>query len=84
MILLYTGIFVKKMYDNSILFINDILDEQGFFMDINELNRMFSRNIGIMFYNSLKDAIPRKWRNNVRNSPLIDLNNEWYKMFVIC
>ncbi len=68
-------LYIKTLYEKSLLRVNDILDEYGKFIDINELNRKYVCDIDIMTYNSLKDSIPRKWRNIVRNSPSVALQN---------
>jgi hypothetical protein len=48
------------------MILHDILDNKGQFLPINELNRNFNANCGVMEYNSLKDSIPRTWREKLK------------------
>ena len=69
-------LYIKDMYQNSIRTINDILDNEGNFLSILDLNRSFNVNIDVMMYNSIKSSIPKDWRNLVKFSPAIEISEE--------
>ena len=70
----------RTLYVNGIVYINDILDNTGNFLELDILSRKFNVNLTIMKYNSLKDAIPKTWRNLVKQSHTIDI----LPVIVIC
>ena len=61
-------LFVQSLYDKSLKYINDILDTKGSFLPIDVLNKKFDCNINVMSYNSIKDAIPKQWRIELKES----------------
>ena len=48
---------------NSILCINDLLQDNGQFLHVNSLNNRFGTNISIMQYNSIMSSIPKEWKS---------------------
>jgi hypothetical protein len=56
----------KNWIQNNITTIHDIVDNEGKFLSIIELNRNFNSNCNVMQYNQLKDAIPREWRDKLK------------------
>ena len=61
-------IFDKQMYNAGLKYINDIVDNEGNFESLNYVNTRFNIHLDIMRYNSIKDAIPRSWRNMIRGT----------------
>ena len=68
----------KDWYDKGIILFHDILDENGNFLELQELSRKFDANCGLMEYNSLKSAIPRDWKRLVKKMkiPLQAVSNQ--------
>ena len=64
-------LFIKRMYQNCICTINDILDNEGNFLPLEYLTLKFNVNISVMDYNSIKASIPLVWRKLVRSSSVI-------------
>jgi hypothetical protein len=50
----------------DIITIHDIIDENGKFLSIEEMNRTFNFNCNVLQYNQLKDAIPKEWRSKLK------------------
>jgi hypothetical protein len=59
-------IWWKNWSEKGILIIHDIIDENGNFLSINNLEQRHDFKCNFLQYNSLKDAIPKEWRNNVK------------------
>ncbi|MCP3900455.1 MAG: hypothetical protein GY707_12155 [Desulfobacteraceae bacterium] len=68
--------FCKHLYEGGIHYINDILDDNGNFLCINVVNEKFNVNVKVMTYNSIKDAIPSKWRNIVKGSHTLQISRD--------
>jgi hypothetical protein len=51
---------------NNILLIHDIVDSTGTFLTINEIERIYGLKCNFMRYNSLKDAVPKEWREKLK------------------
>ena len=60
-------IFIEAMYKKSIKYINDLLSEEGQFLQLNTLNDTFGTNLTVMQYNSIKSAIPKEWKRLLRS-----------------
>jgi hypothetical protein len=56
----------KNWTQHNITTIHDIVDNEGKFITINDLNRNFHSTCNIMQYNQLKDAIPKEWREKLK------------------
>ena len=67
-------LFNKVLYEQGLIFVNDIIDNNGSFISHETLVNMFGNNIGFYDYICLKDAIPIKWRQLLRNQNTIDMN----------
>jgi hypothetical protein len=44
-----------------------IIHENGRFLSVNDINRIYDFKCDILQYNSLKDAIPKEWRDSVKS-----------------
>ncbi len=60
-------VFDKTLYNQSLRYINDIINERGIFLSIEEIRIKYGINMRCMFFNSLKDAIPPTWRSIVKS-----------------
>ena len=60
-------IFIEAMYKKSIKYINDLLSEEGQFLQLNTLNDTFGTNLTVMQYNSIKSAIPKEWKRLLKS-----------------
>jgi hypothetical protein len=56
----------KKWQKQGIQQIHDIIDRSGNFLNINDLKTMYNLNASFLDYNSLKDAIPKHWREKLK------------------
>ena len=68
-------IFNKVIY-NNVKYVQDILDKDGNFRDLVNLNEAYGCNISVMQYNSIKAAIPRHWRKELKNSHVTEISKE--------
>lgn len=66
----------SKRLHRSVTYIQDILDKDGNFLELNLLNRLYNLNMSIMQYNSIKDSIPGHWRNMLKGSKTVLINKE--------
>ncbi len=55
-------IFNRQLYNRSLVYINDIIDENGRFLSLDDVKQKFDTNMCFMLYNSIKDAIPNTWK----------------------
>jgi hypothetical protein len=56
----------KTWIDNGIYLIHDILDNEGNFITHSRLENLFNFKCDFMKYNSLKDSIPKDWREKLK------------------
>jgi hypothetical protein len=61
----------KKWIEKGILIIHDILNEQGEFLSIQDIERKCNFKCDFLSYNSLKDAIPKLWRIKLKSMRVI-------------
>ena len=61
-------VFFKHWNNKGIFVLNDILTETGNFKTLNEINEEFDANIRVMEFNSLKSAIPKRWKDLLSNT----------------
>ena len=68
----------KGWIDKGIMIIHDILNEQGDFLTMQELEGKYNIKCNFLSYNSLKDAIPKLWRTKVKTMqvPTNVINNK--------
>jgi hypothetical protein len=59
-------VLYRKWYEKGIIMFHDLLDDNGNFMERENLSRKFEVEIGVMEYNSLKAAIPQSWKRSVK------------------
>jgi hypothetical protein len=57
--------FMRKMFENGILFLNDIVNCNGRVMSFMELSELYWKVCSIQEYNQLITALPQKWRRRV-------------------
>jgi hypothetical protein len=55
--------WIKK----NIMMIHDIVDSEGKFFSKEDINRLYNFNCDILQYNSVKDAIPKGWRETLKS-----------------
>ena len=55
-------VFMGKMFENGILFLNDIVNGNGRVMSFMELSELYGKVCSIQEYNQLITALPPKWR----------------------
>ncbi len=65
----------KKWYNAGIIQVGDIIDSSGNFLSEKEIANKFNLHVNTMKYNSLKDAIPREWRDTLRRSKPLELSH---------
>jgi hypothetical protein len=58
-------VFMGKMFEKGILFLNDIGNLNGRVMSFMELSQLYGKVCSIQEYNRLITAIPQKWRRQV-------------------
>jgi hypothetical protein len=52
--------------EHNIFLIHDILDSKGNFLSINSIEQLFGLKCHFLKYNSIKDAIPKSWREKLK------------------
>jgi hypothetical protein len=57
----------KNWIQHKICMIHDIIDNEGKFLEIQDIERIYDYKCDVMQYNSLKDAIPRSWRDLLKS-----------------
>ncbi len=50
------------------MYINDIIDENGRFLSLDDVKQKFDTNMCFMLYNSIKDAFPNTWKKRMKTS----------------
>ena len=55
-------VFMGKMFEKGILFLNDILNWNGRVMSFMELSELYGKVCSIQEFNQLITALPHKWR----------------------
>ena len=55
------SVFIRKLYENDLLFIDDIVDKNGHFISYATLINKFGKHIDQFYYTCLKSSIPHKW-----------------------
>jgi hypothetical protein len=78
-------VLYKDWYNKGILFLHDILQENGDFKTLADLNSDFNITASCMDYNALKSAIPPQWRKDFKkmNVPVQAISNE-EQPFIVC
>jgi hypothetical protein len=59
-------------HNNGINIIHDIVNERGLFLTAQEIETKYNIHCDIMKYNTLKDAIPRSWREIMQKMKIPD------------
>ena len=60
----------------SVKYIQDIVDKEGNFLNLDLINNLHDSNISIMLYNSIKVAIPKCWRKILKSSEPIEISKD--------
>ena len=60
----------------SVKYIQDIVDKEGNFLNLDLINNLHDSNISIMLYNSIKVAIPKCWRKILKSSKPIEISKD--------
>ena len=71
----FQPIFYTECYNKQLIYINNILDDLGNFINLTDLNEKFSTHLNIMSYNSIKHAIPLKWKKTLKNSKTVIIDD---------
>ena len=67
-------VFNKQLFENSLIYINDLISESGKFISYKTLVDSYGPFITPYNYTCLKDAIPKKWRHTLIHNNLLNLN----------
>jgi hypothetical protein len=72
----------KAWISKDIKLIHDIVDKQGNFLTLNALEEIYDFKCDFLKYNSLKDAIPKIWREklkteNIQREAISSIENPW-------
>ena len=67
------SIFIKKLYENGLVYINDLL-ENNTLLSYERVIAKYGNYITMYNYMCLKDAIPLKWRQVLKNINLLQVN----------
>jgi hypothetical protein len=57
----------KNWMEHGINIIHDILNSQGAFLTVAEMEERYKIKVNFLQYNSLKDAIPKPWRDTLKS-----------------
>jgi hypothetical protein len=60
----------KQWISKGIKLIHDIVDNEGNFLSITALEEIYNFKCDFLKYNSLKDAIPKTWRENLKTKDI--------------
>jgi hypothetical protein len=63
----------KAWKEHGINIIHDIINNQGTFLTVREIEEKYDLKVDFLKYNSLKDAIPKLWREELKTTK-IDIN----------
>jgi hypothetical protein len=72
-------IFYRKLYKIGLLFVNDILDQNGNFISHRTLTERYGNHLTEYEFMCLKHAIPQSWKTLLKSQPIllnIDPHNE--------
>jgi hypothetical protein len=72
-------IFYRRLYENGLVFMNDILDQNGNFISHRTLTERYGNHLTQYEYMCLKHAIPQSWKKLLKSHPIvsnIDPQNE--------
>ena len=62
------SLFNKKLYENGLIYINDLLEDNGNIVSYEMLTQSFGNCITPYNYICLKHAIPKKWRAMLKSN----------------
>ena len=75
-------ILESKLYKAGIVFINDIIKENGSFLSHHEICQKTKTNISQLYYMSLIDAIPSEWRKMLKSQRVIPMQPHMEDVFI--
>ncbi len=71
-------LYNKQFFDKGILYIKDILDDNGNFLNHRELTSKYKLNMSVTEYLQLKTCIPREWeRSDIQSRSFSKQNTRW-------
>ena len=74
------SIFIKKLYENGLIFINDLLENINL-LSYERVIEKYGNHITMYYYMCIKDAIPLKWHSIIKNNNLLYVNQKKMKLF---
>ena len=75
------SLFIKKLYENGLIFINDLLENNNF-LSYERVIEKYGNHITMYYYMCIKDAIPLKWRSIIKNNNLLYVNPKNETVFI--
>ena len=67
-------IYNRKLYENGMIYIDVILDDNGIFLPFETLADTFGNHFSAYYYTCLKDAIPKSWRTLIKENNNFNIN----------
>ena len=67
------SVFNKALFNQGLIFINDIIDKNGRYIPYQTLINTFGNSLSNFDYICLKDAIPLKWRLLLKHQTTLDM-----------
>jgi len=76
------SLFNKKLYENGLIFINDLIEDNGNVITYDRLIQKFGNNITQYRYICLVHAIPKRWRTMLKKDHTININPKEETVFI--
>ena len=68
------SLFDKKLYEHGLIYINDLLEDNGNIISYEVLTQSYGNSITPYNYICLKHAIPQKWRAMLKSNNRMNIN----------
>ena len=75
-------LFNKKLYENGLIYIKDLLEDNGNLISYETLIQQFGNNMTPYNYICLKHAIPKRWRKLLKSNNIININPKQETVFL--
>ena len=62
------SVFYQDWYVKGVLYVKDLFDEQGEPLSLDRFQEKFNLNINFLQYYGLLDALPRTWKQKIKNN----------------